>query len=78
MLFYNKRKMRSKLRNKNTEMNISSKQKEAAIPVIGQDHEMREHLEDKEDLKALEAMRKMSLKFRRIEDFLRETQRRHS
>jgi len=59
-------------------VNISSKQKEAAIPVIGQDQEMMERREDKEDRKALKAMRKKPLKFRRIEDFLRETQRRHS
>jgi len=59
-------------------VNKSSKQKEAAIPVIGQDQEMMERREDKEDRKALKAMRKKSLKFRRIEDFLRETQRRHS
>jgi hypothetical protein len=59
-------------------VNISSKQKEAAIPVIGQDQEMMVRREDKEDRKALKAMSKKSLKFRRIEDFLRETQRRHS
>jgi hypothetical protein len=59
-------------------VNKSSKQKEAAIPVIGQDQEMMERREDKEDRKALKAMGKKPLKFRRIEDFLRETQRRQS
>ena len=34
--------------------------------------EMLERLEDAEDLKALETMRKKSMKFRKLEDFLKE------
>ena len=33
---------------------------------------MLERLEDMEDMKALERMRQRSLKFRRLEDFLKE------
>lgn len=44
----------------------------AVILDINKYREMLERLEDAEDLKALAEMRKRPLKFRRLEDFLRE------
>lgn len=44
----------------------------AVILDIDKYQEMLERLEDIEDLKALKAMRKRPLKFRRLEDFLKE------
>lgn len=43
---------------------------------IEQYREMLERLEDKEDLRALQSMRKKPLKFRRLEEFLEEYSRR--
>jgi PHD/YefM family antitoxin component YafN of YafNO toxin-antitoxin module len=44
----------------------------AVILDIGEYQEMLERLEDIDDLKALEAMRRKTLKFRPLEDFLKE------
>ena len=44
----------------------------AVIIDIGEYQEMLERLEDMEDLKTLEKMRKRPLRFRRLEEFLRE------
>lgn len=44
----------------------------AVILPIGEYREMLERLEDAEDLKALAEMRKKPLKFRRLDDFLKE------
>lgn len=44
----------------------------AVILDIDEYQEMLERLEDLEDLKALEEMRKRPLKFKKLEDFLRE------
>lgn len=44
----------------------------AVILEIGRYREMLERLEDAEDLKVLAEMRKRPLKFRRLEEFLRE------
>ncbi len=44
----------------------------AVILDISEYKEMLERLEDSEDLKMLEEMRKKPLKFRRLEDFLKE------
>ena len=44
----------------------------AVILDIERYREMLERLEEIEDLKALEAMRKRPLKFRRLDDFLKE------
>ena len=44
----------------------------AVILDIEEYRDMLERLEEIEDLKALEAMRKKPIKFRRLEDFLKE------
>ena len=44
----------------------------AVILDIEKYQELLERLEDMEDLKALQAMRKRPLKFKRLEEFLRE------
>jgi PHD/YefM family antitoxin component YafN of YafNO toxin-antitoxin module len=44
----------------------------AVILDINEHREMLERLEDIEDLKALQKMRKRPLKFRKLEDFLKE------
>jgi len=44
----------------------------AVILGIDEYQEMLERLEDVEDLRMLEAMRRKPLKFRRLEDFLKE------
>jgi PHD/YefM family antitoxin component YafN of YafNO toxin-antitoxin module len=44
----------------------------AVILAIDEYQEMLERLEDVEDLKALEGMRKTPLKFRSLEEFLKE------
>jgi PHD/YefM family antitoxin component YafN of YafNO toxin-antitoxin module len=44
----------------------------AVILDIGEYRELLERLEDAEDLKTLTEMRKKPLKFKRLEDFLRE------
>ena len=47
----------------------------AVILDIDEYREMLERLEDVEDLKALDQMRRRPLKFRRLEDVLRESRR---
>ena len=45
----------------------------AVILDIGEYKDMLERLDDVEDLKALKEMRKKPLRFRRLEDFLKES-----
>ena len=47
----------------------------AVILDIDEYRELLERLEDADDLKTLNAMRKKPLKFRKLEDFLRESSR---
>ncbi len=61
-----------KLRGKTIEIVLQNGKPAAVILDIDKYQEMLERLEDIEDLKALKAMRKRPLKFRRLEDFLKE------
>ena len=64
--------MRSRSRKKNPEVILRDGKPAAVILDIKEYQEMLERLEDMEDMKALERMRQRSLKFRRLEDFLKE------
>ncbi len=61
-----------KAKRKNPEIVLRDGRPAAVILNIEEYRQMLERLEDVEDLKALEAMRKRPLKFRRLEDFLKE------
>ncbi len=61
-----------KPRRKNPEIVLRDGKPAAVILRIDEYQEMLERLEDVHDLKALKAMRKKPLKFRRLEDLLKE------
>ncbi len=61
-----------KARRKDPEIVLRDGKPSAVILNIDEYREMLERLEDVEDLRVLSAMRKKSLKFRKLEDFLRE------
>jgi PHD/YefM family antitoxin component YafN of YafNO toxin-antitoxin module len=64
--------MKGKARKKNPEIILKDGKPAAVIIDIDEYHEMLERLEDIEDLKILEQMRNKPLKFRTLEDFLKE------
>jgi len=64
--------MKSKHERKAPQFVIQDGKPSAVILEIDQYVEMLKKLEDMEDLKTLEQMRKKPLKFRRLEDFLEE------
>ena len=64
--------MRGKGKRKVPEIILSEGKPTAVILDIDEYQEMLERLEDVDDLKMLEEMRKKPLKFRRLEDVLRE------
>ncbi len=61
-----------KARRKDLEIVLRDGKPSAVILDIDEYRKMLERLEDTEDLRALSAMRKKPLKFRKLEDFLRE------
>ncbi len=61
-----------KARRKDPEIVLRDGKPSAVILDIDEYREMLERLEDVQDLRALSAMRKKPLKFRKLEDFLRE------
>ncbi len=61
-----------KVRRKSPEIVFRDGKPSAVILDIDEYREMLERLEDTEDLRVLSAMRKKPLKFRKLEDFLRE------
>lgn len=64
--------MRTKVKKKNPEIILRDGKPAAIILDIGEYQELLERLEDAEDLKMLQRMRKRPLKFRKLEDFLKE------
>lgn len=64
--------MKSKSRKKSPEIILRDGKPAAVILDIEEYQEMLERLEDIQDLKALERMRQRPLKFRSLEDFLKE------
>ncbi|KPK75529.1 MAG: hypothetical protein AMJ89_04390 [candidate division Zixibacteria bacterium SM23_73] len=64
--------MRTKVKKKNPEIVLRDGKPAAIILDIGEYQELLERLEDAEDLKMLQRMRKKPLKFRKLEDFLKE------
>ena len=64
--------MSSKARRKAPEIVLSEGKPTAVILDIEEYREMLERLEDVDDLRMLEEMRKKPLKFRKLEDFLRQ------
>ena len=64
--------MRTKVKKKNPEIVLRDGKPTAIILDIGEYQELLERLEDAEDLKMLQRMRKKPLKFRKLEDFLKE------
>ena len=65
--------MGGKTKKRVTEIILRDGKPTAVILDIDEYQEMLERLEDAEDLKMLEKMRKKPLKFRGLEDFLRES-----
>jgi PHD/YefM family antitoxin component YafN of YafNO toxin-antitoxin module len=61
-----------KTKRKSPEIVLRNGKPAAVILPINDYREMLERLEDAEDLKLLSGMRKTPLKFRRLEDFLKE------
>ena len=66
--------MKMKTKRRATEIILQEGKPAAVILDIDEYREMLERLEDTEDLKILEKMREKPLKFRRLEDFLKEYQ----
>lgn len=66
--------MRGKAKRKAPEIVFREGKPSAVILAIDEYKEMMERLEDVEDLKMLEAMRRKPLKFKRLETFLKERQ----
>jgi PHD/YefM family antitoxin component YafN of YafNO toxin-antitoxin module len=66
--------MKGKTTKKIPELVLSKGKPTAVILDINEYKEMLERLEDVEDLRMLEEMRKKPLKFRKLEDFLKEYQ----
>ena len=64
--------MRSKRRRKSPEVVFREGRPAAVILDIAEYKRMLERLEDMEDLRTLESMRKRPLKFRSLDDFLKE------
>ena len=64
--------MSSKGKRKTPEIILREGKPAAVILDIDEYREMLERLEDVEDLKTLERMRKKPLKFRKLDDFLKE------
>jgi len=66
--------MRGKNKRKTPELILKDGKPSGVILDIDDYREMLERLEDAEDLRMLEQMRKKPLKFRKLEDFLKEYQ----
>jgi len=64
--------MKSKVRKKEPEIIIREGKPSAVILDIDEYQEMLERLEDMDDLRLLEKMREKPLKFRKLDDFLKE------
>ena len=64
--------MKSRARKKPVQIVMENGEPSAVILDIEEYKEMLERLEDAEDLKTLEDMRKKPLKFKKLEDFLEE------
>jgi len=64
--------MRSKNKRKTPEVVLREGKPAAVILEIGEYRKMLERLDDIEDLKMLKEMRKKPLKFRKLENFLKE------
>lgn len=64
--------MKDRVRKRPLEIVFREGRPAAVILDIGEYQEMLERLEDVEDLKMLDEMRKRPLEFRTLEDFLRE------
>jgi PHD/YefM family antitoxin component YafN of YafNO toxin-antitoxin module len=64
--------MRTNVKKKNPEIILRDGKPAAIILDIDEYQHLLERLEDVEDLKMLERMRKKPLKFRKLEDFLKE------
>ena len=64
--------MSRKIKRKTPEIVMREGEPTAVILDIGEYQEMLERLEDMEDLKMLENMRKKPLRFRSLDDFLKE------
>jgi PHD/YefM family antitoxin component YafN of YafNO toxin-antitoxin module len=64
--------MKSKVKRKTPEIVLREGKPSAVILDIGEYRQMLERLEDLEDLNMLKEMRKRPLKFRKLEDFLKE------
>jgi PHD/YefM family antitoxin component YafN of YafNO toxin-antitoxin module len=64
--------MKARSKKKPPEIILRGGKPAAVILDIKQYQEMVERLEDTEDLRALEELRKKPLRFRKLEDFLRE------
>ena len=64
--------MRSKTKKKSPEVVFREGRPAAVILDIAEYKRMLERLEDMEDLRTLESMRKRPLKFRSLDDFLKE------
>ena len=64
--------MRSKTKRKSPEVVFREGRPTAVILDIAEYKRMLERLEDMEDLRTLESMRKRPLKFRSLDDFLKE------
>jgi PHD/YefM family antitoxin component YafN of YafNO toxin-antitoxin module len=64
--------MRTKVKKRNPEIILRDGKPAAIILDIEEYQELLERLEDVEDLKMLERMRKKPLRFRKLEDFLKE------
>jgi PHD/YefM family antitoxin component YafN of YafNO toxin-antitoxin module len=66
--------MKGRTKRKAPELVLKEGKPTAVILDIDEYQEMLERLEDVEDLRMLEEMRKKPLKFRKLEDFLKEYQ----
>ncbi len=66
--------MKARSKGKNPEIVFRDGKAKAVILDIEEYRTMLERLEDLEDLKTLETMRKRPLRFRKLDDFLREHQ----
>ena len=66
--------MRTKVKRKNPEIILRDGKPAAVILDLVKYQELLERLEDVEDLKMLQRMRKKPLKFRKLKDFLEEYQ----
>ena len=64
--------MKTKAKKKRPEIILREGKPKAVIIDIDEYQEMLERLEDIEDLKLLREMRKKTLRFRKLEDFLKE------